>query len=314
MTESQNIGNEPIELSPLELNDFLKLAGFHQSRSHITTLHYLAMVDQGLQDGYSSLGLVNKSKAIEMKTDQIASSVPKDSFNDLQRFPGINAEAMITNAMLDEDKRFVEKKIFEKMWDLGEKSRKSLITGFWKFALDKFGWDFGTKIKGRSEDQKSKFIVSKIISRSNVIAKKSRRGPADFIVVSAGMAHLITNHPYFCFSSIAPGDPLSPAGIYQIGILGTGIKVFNNPSLPWNDTSVLIGKKTNNDSPGVHLIEYKREWLSIEEPPSPINYAPSTKKILLTRRAIEDVGESASDLFLVEKFRLPKKIFWKFYI
>jgi hypothetical protein len=128
------------------------------------------------------------------------------------------------------------------------------------------------------------------------------------------MAHLFTNHPYFCFSSIAPGDPLSPAGIYQIGILGTGIKVFNNPSLPWNDTSVLIGKKTNNDSPGVHLIEYKREWLSIEEPLSPINYAPSTKKILRTRRAIEDVGESASDLFLVEKFRMPKKIFWKFYI
>ena len=81
-----------------------------------------------------------------------------------------------------------QKTVMEKILELGEKSRKSRITGIWKFLFDKFKWDFGTKIKGKSEDQKSKFIVSKIISDVHYIG--GRLGEAREILWSVPLGFL----------------------------------------------------------------------------------------------------------------------------
>jgi hypothetical protein len=77
--------------------------------------------------------------------------------------------------------------------------------------------------------------------------------------------------------------------------------------------TVLIGRKTDDNSPGIYLIEYKRELMEYKDM-NPGTLAYGNKIVLNSRRAIEDVGDSASDYYLTEKFRCPKKIFWKFYI
>ena len=319
MFQFQNsaLSDEPVQLPDLEKNDFLKLIKSIKANFNVAQIHYLDMeVDPNSTDefGYKVMGLKSKKKDVEMKSYQVSSFINNEQIQDMGALHGLHLPNMLKGVLEKEDRMGAQKTVMEKMLELGEKSRKSRITGIWKFLLDKFKWDFGTKIKGKSEDQKSKFIVSKIISDAHYIGGKTRRGPGNFVVCSSGISHYIMDHPSFCYTANHEDRITIPSGdINQIGTLGGNLMVFVDPNMRWNDMTVLIGRKTDDSSPGIYLIEYKRELMEYKDMnPGTLEYG--NKIILNSRRAIEDVGDSVSDCYLTEKFRWPKKIFWKLYI
>jgi len=319
MFQFQNsaLAKEPVQLPDLEKNDFLKLVKPLKANFNIAQIHYLDMeMDPNATDefGYKTMGLRARKKDVEVKTYNVSSFVGNEQIQDLQALHGFDVTNMLKGVLESEDRMGAQKIVMEKMLELGEKSRKSRITGIWKFLFDRFKWDFGTKIRGKSDADKSKFIVSKIISDAHYIGGKTRRGPGNFVICSPGISHYIMDHPTFCYTSKQEERIASPSGdINQIGALGGNLMVFVDPNMKWNDMTAIIGRKTEENTPGIYLVEYKRELTEYKDMnPGTMSYG--NKIILNSRRAIEGVGDSASDYYLTEKFRCPKKIFWKFYI
>lgn len=200
-----------------------------------------------------------------------------------------------------------EQKLYNLYRSLGEKSEESIFLNkskykrFLKSIFPKL--TFPTYLGGLDDQQVFRLIISKILNYSNLIAAKSRRGPANFVVLNGQIGAYLQDHPTFV--PVATSNILTNA-VGQVYFIGTfsNMQVFVNPYLKWNDNKVVVGRKTTDNNPGVVCIEGEITENRVINDPQIIQ---TVSQML----AIKEYGTNPEDLYATISFNMNKKPLWR---
>ena len=205
---------------------------------------------------YPHLKLITKTKHIELQIYQVKSIIDEEAIADLKVFHAVDGEAMINSVLESESLMQRQKKLLDIYNILGEETADEILSGWKKFFKKIF-----PKVRYKSylindSIEGSKLLIYSIIRRSNLVAARSRRGPANFIVCNGQVGALIQDHPSFVYANNNESISLSDK-IRSIGSISENIEVFINPFQRFTDNNIIIGRKTQEHEPGVYIVENK---------------------------------------------------------
>jgi hypothetical protein len=146
-------------------------------------------------------------------------------------------------------------------------------------------------------------LTSVLLNLSNRIAIGSRRGPANWVVVSPQLAALIEDSPGFSYrkSGIVSNDPVPFFG--TLGNLRVYVDYATTADM------VVLGRDTAQNSPGLYLLEGGEEFSEIEVPDA---LMISQKIIYRKRMALAMVGDDhqATSLYYALRIQPGKTPLW----
>ncbi len=244
-------------------------------------------------DGYPVIAMEAQQLTIQAATYQTSSEIQLNTVDDLQQLHGIDAISLNTTILIEEAKNKIEQTLFNKYAALGRESYYSDFSKWQRFLNKYFKFEFPIYCKS---DQ----ICAKILEISLKIAKKSRRGPANFVVVSPQVFSIIADSPLFEFYEKEDSDRLHLYGVGKINY----IQVFVNHLAKSHD--VVIGTTTLDNNPGVIYGEYSRQLLQNE---NPVNQ--TIRLELRDRYAIQEKGNSAKNSYYTVPVEFNKKSIWR---
>jgi hypothetical protein len=265
------------------------------------TVSYLEMVTSttGEEDGIGQIGLQVKNKHIEALTYQVEAEHSKEKMADL-RSMGIDLDTEMISVLNNESYLTMEKQLHNKYHDMGIQTyRKSY--GKWKSFLNKY---FKLEFPIYSEADK---ICSKILLLSQMTAIRTRRGPANFVVVSPMMASLLMDDPSTIIKTSEIENSMS---IYSPMSIADRIKVFIDPKMKYDNMTVILGKTTENGNEGVVTGQYSRQFMKVDSVGA-MDFLPITKYQLRDRYVVTDINESSADGFFTVDFVIGKKPLWR---
>jgi hypothetical protein len=292
--------NEPILEIPFSKNEFLDTTLRLKMNGPTSEINYLEMEEVGMEEeGMSQISLKMKRKTITTSTYQVNAENPKTNLENLKDF-GINIDDQMTSILISESDLNMQKLVKEKYLSLGVKFERSTWNK-WKTFLNKhFQLEFPEFFKDHND------LINKIFMLSNLIAAKTRRGPANFITTSPKIASILAEDPRT--QLISTGIYNGP-GIRPFAIINDKIKVFIDPTFKFDDETVIIGKNTDEGNTGVVLGEYSRQMMKIEGLSS-MDFTLTDKYQLRDRITVSEIGDK--DLgYYTTKFVIGKKPFWR---
>jgi hypothetical protein len=238
--------------------DFLETAkNLETTHSHGTITYLDFNLDPSTSDkDYPHLKLNTKTKHIELQTYQVKSRIDEDVIADLKLFHAVDGEGMVRSVLESESLIQRQKNLLNIYNILGEETAGEILTG-WKKTIKKIFPKIRYKTYLINDSiEGSKLLIYSIISRSHLIAARSRRGPANFIICNGQVGSLIQDHPSFVY--INNNIPVSLSDkIRSIGSIAGNIEVFINPFQRFTDNNIIIGRKTQEHEPGVYIVENK---------------------------------------------------------
>ena len=237
--------------------DFLETAkNLETGHSHGTITYLDFNLDPSTSDkDYPHLKLMTKTRHIELETYQVKSRIDEELIADLKVFHAVDGEAMVRSVLESESLIQRQKKLLDIYNILGEESSNEILTG-WKKTIKKIFKKirYNTYLINDSIEG-SRLLIYSILSKSNLIAARSRRGPGNFIICNGQVGTLIQDHPSFVYLENKVYSNTSDK-IRSIGIIGN-IEVFINPFQRFTDNNIIIGRKTQEHEPGVYIVENK---------------------------------------------------------
>jgi len=262
-----------------------------------------------------ALGLQVFTKFIQVGTYQVSVSVTQEQIQDLNKQWGIDVIAMIENAGINEISQSINKHILSRAFGLGWKNHikaneveginfnlrtDSSVAGTSNaYAYPGEGTDTsGTMtIPGytavpvaattsfENEDTAIKRIMARIMGAGSVVAQRGRRGPANFIVTNIKMATALQSNAQYAFSPIANTFNQTNGSLYPLGTI-SGMTLYVDPNMIYEDTRVLVGRKGASDEPGVVFCPY----LMAESVKLITEGTGAPKVIIKSRYALVDAG------------------------
>jgi hypothetical protein len=239
-----------------------------QKRKTISDLVYVAETDHPnmtltyLDFSYSTpskneepvqMGLKAITKFIELETYQASSSMGREQLQDIRALHGIDAQEMLNSVLTNEMEQTLSKKITSTLYELGEKSMLAERTKFQRWANKWFGYEPKEYLGVIDTPDFIRLLTAKILKKSNLIAVRCRRGPANFILTGPQIGAMLMDSHIFQMEPLNAGNGLynTNAQPYYTGSFG-GMDVYVDPYMKWNDKRILLGRKTNDPSqPGV---------------------------------------------------------------
>jgi hypothetical protein len=273
---------------------FLDTANRVKMAEPVGTFMFLEAADSiDIGDGYPVIAMEAQQLTIQAATYQTSSEIQLNTVDDLQQLHGIDAISLNTTILIEEAKNKMEQTLFNKYAALGRESYYSDFSKWQRFLNKYFKFEFPIYWKS---DQ----ICAKILEISLKIAKKSRRGPANFVVVSPQVFSIIADSPLFEFYEKEDNDRLHLCGVGKIN----HIQVFVNHLATSHD--VVVGMKTLDNNPGVLYGEYSRQLLQNE------NRKTNTVRLELRDRCvIQEKGNSAKNSYYTVPVEFNKKSIWR---
>ena len=287
------IVNEPITVLPFPSSEFLKTSLRVQMQQPIGLVNYLEMVNESTtgedgEDGIGRIGLQVRNQHIEAKTYQVQSEHSKEQESDLGRF-NIDMVTQISSMLNNESLDNMEKILYKKYYDLGLETHIKSINK-WRRFLSKY---FKLSFPIYTESDK---ICSKILILSNMVAIRTRRGSANFVVVSPMIASLIAEDPK---SELLKLESIQHnAGLYPFAIIADRVKVFIDPKMTYDNSTIVLGKTTEEGNTGVVMGEYSRQLFKNDTYDS-VNLIPTIKFQLIDRFVIADIGNDSNNVFFL---------------
>jgi hypothetical protein len=246
------------------------------------------------------LGLSSFTKFVELSEERVTSTISREQIQDIQKLHDIDANAMLCSALENEMDQTIDRRIRTVMNGLASGAAESESTKFQKWANKWFGYEPKYFLGEVNSQEFSRKLVTKILLHTNKIAKKCRRGPANFIICGSEMGSIIQDHSSFIFNPLDNGArSLRSAGLYYVGHLA-GLEVYVDPYMKWADKRITLGRKTTTlDQPGIVFItqEPTKETIASVD-------TLESKVIIQQRMYIGAVG-SAQDMFY--EFQISEK-------
>ena len=244
----------------------------------------------------AEVGLTVFTKFIQLETYKATSSMARE-LQDIQAIPGIDTEAMLKSVPSNEMEQTISKEITSTIYGLGEMSMLSDRTKFQKWANKWFGYEPKKYLGVIDTPDFVRKLGTLVISRSNMIAAKCRRGPANFILTGPQMGSMLIDHGAFQMAPLGSDNSGYNRGAqpYYAGSFA-GMDLYIDPYMRWSDKRILLGRKTTDPSqPGVIYIKGKRSTELIADSAS---MAP--KVTLEQRAAIVAYGSAQSAFYMIE--------------
>lgn len=250
------------------------------------------------------------SKAVEAGTEEVLAEITKTQLKDLNAY-GVDGMAQIYKAAQNELAQTLNKDILQKQFRLGVTSHTKLnaasgvnlnllisdpgVTatkdlsafGIAEFrdadGVDRMG-EF-TAIKSseantsaENDATRARKLVKRILLASNVISNVGRHGAGDFAVVNVTIASALQDIKGIRDYSFENSLQTQKRNLYQIGEV-MGVKIYVDPNMGFNDNRILVGRKGDEQSPGLKAFIY-----SLAESISTISETSMAPKVCVTSR------------------------------
>jgi len=223
---------------------------------------------------------------------QCTTTVQSSTMEDLKSLHGADGIEMSMSVLKNEMHAGIQKRLYEKYASLGSTNRESKKTKWRKWVEKTFN---------RQLPEYTEKLVSRILKISNQIASDSRRGPAQFVIVSPRTLSEMQKDPRFLYVIQSKEHHFPIAG--QI----PGMNVYVNAGGHRDSNQIVIGRKTSGaGEPGVYYCEYSNDIDTYEDPIS-----MDTKIRFLSRHVIKEVGQTPRSLYYTEDMIIGKKPWWR---
>lgn len=286
---------------------------FLETAKHLSTDNSYAMVNyldfsstSKYNDKYPHLKLVSMNKVVELESFKIRSTINQDTISDLKLFHSVDGESMVKEVLDHESIQMKQNKLLSIYNNLAEISSGEILNR-WKKTIKKIFPNIKYKIYlNNNSTEGSNNLIQQIIRNSNIIASRCKRGSGDFIICNAFIGTLIQDHPSFVYSD--PGKVYSNTSpnIRSIGHILGRINVFIDPNKRFKDNTLIVGKSTQNDDPGVYIVENKSSREIIET-----SLQDFKKEMALIERLAFVETESSHKNFIKIEVEFKRKPLWR---
>jgi len=254
---------------------------------------------------YKSLSLKTKTKFIETLTFKVRTKINKELEKDLSYYHGLeksNVNSLSNSTLIHEALNGAQKRLYDLYKKIGNTSNEEVnYSTRWKRFLYR---TVGIKPITYTDD-----VARSIIVFSNLIAARSRRGRGNFVIVNSRIGSLLQDSKYFSYIG-SDRITLVDRSIIKIGNI-SGISVYVNNYLKWNENEIVVGRKSEVNSPGVYYLEYMRDIQDSELIVNPSDLVPCIIRELTERSATVCVGDSGNKLYYTARVETTKKPLWR---
>jgi hypothetical protein len=279
-----------------------------EAKEGVGTITYLEPRMEKAEKGRHQItSLAASTKFFQLESYQVSSLVQTEILKDLEFSHGIKGESFFIGVLENELTQLKDKKTYEKFKNLGVNQHKENLTPWKKwtgkiFKNLKFYSYLGPESKQTELVEK---LASQVVLRSHLIAAKTRRGAANFLICNSRIGSYLSHHPSFTHVSLNGKTTQNSGEIYPIGVIFDRIKVFVNPRLTWNDTSIVLGRKCSENEPGIYFVEKEPEVIEIQE------YGTPNKRITIKQRmAWVEAGNTSTNYFTFD-VQFKNKPLWR---
>jgi hypothetical protein len=284
---------------------FLETAKHLYSKTPTFTIPYL---DQELK-GENELKLVTKIKNVQLETYTIKSSINESAIEDLKVFHAVDGESMVKSVLESESLIQRHKKLSGLYKELGGISENELLSKWQKTIKKIFPSIKYKKYLTNPFKEGSDLLVRSIIMNSNLIAARSRRSGADFILCGRAVATLIQDSPNFIYNDINTISISNGNEINSIGNINGRISVLVDNNIAFSDNTIILGRITRDHESGVYIVEDSSSKEIIET--SNWEGFSMIKNILLIERLAFVSMENSHKNFIKYEVSFSKKHLWR---
>lgn len=260
------------------------------------------------------------TKMVQMGSFEVTGSVTRQQLQDMPLY-GIDVVGKVLEAMQNELSQAINNRILDRLFKLGvtnaqlQKAYQNVdlnlfLTGAGATSDTKDLKDFAAASKFIGIDGKNaaenwgpvknatkntaaenvythqRRIMSRCLAATNLIANVSRFGRANWIVTNTQILSALQDCANFVVAPMV--NTLSQDGSQSIYFAGSiaGLNVYVDPFMPWDDTRVLVGRKSDGKTPGVVFMPY----ILADTVQTVVEGTMAPKLLVNSRFAIVDAG------------------------
>ena len=239
----------------------------------------------------NTLGIRHFTKLVQMGSYEVTGSVTRQQLQDLPAY-GIDVIGKILEQMQNQISQEINNRILDRLFRLGVTNAINLaytqpnsnlnlyltndangilngkaFTSFGAYKKyvgingEKAPADWTIKAanmlsNGESFMSNQRRIASRILAAANLITNVSRHGRPSWIVTNTQVLTALQDNANFVVAPMT--NTLSQDGAQSIYFAGSiaGLNVYVDPYMKWDDTRVLVGRKSKGDDPGVVFMPY----------------------------------------------------------
>ena len=263
------------------------------------------------------------TKMIQMGSYEVTGSVTRQQLQDMPLY-GIDVVGKVLEAMQNELSQAINNRILDRLFRLGvtnaivQKTYQNVDLNLYlagaSAAAEKELKDFSAARKFVGVNNESLFgdkafawgkvknatkntaaenvythqrrIMSRVLAATNLIANVSRFGRANWVVTNTQILSALQDCAGFVVAPMV--NTLTQDGSQSIYFAGSiaGLNIYVDPYMTWDDTRVLVGRKSDGKTPGVVFMPY----ILCDTVQSIVEGTMAPKLLVNSRFAIVDAG------------------------
>ena len=203
-------------------------------------------------------------KTVEIGVAHVSAAIRLSEVNDYKKMYGVDIVQRTQAQLLNQISQTISTEIVEKVKELGLRNRSTVaavpyVLANWGPITDPKQFDISvplvaSTLGGEHNASIARFLMKKIETASYYIATDGRISSADFMVVSGTIAAQIKTMNGYSINAndikLSIQGQLAPAGTFN------GIKVYVDPYMNPNDTTIYLGRKGKAEEPGLKFLAY----------------------------------------------------------
>lgn len=205
------------------------------------------------------------TEKVEAKTIQVKGAITREQIQDLKAY-GIDALAQVEAELVNELTQHINREILDNIFELGAQNHQEAeafegINLNTYFVAEPGADDIAGYVKsyvgGGAETLGTiqRRIMSKVLAASNLIAQRGRRGAGTFAVCSAGIATALQDCAGFVAYPLSNTINQNAGSLYPVGAI-SGVSIYVDPNMPWDNQKIVVGRKGTDKEPGVVFMPY----------------------------------------------------------
>lgn len=265
----------------------------------------------------NTIGARMFSKLVQMGAYEVTGTVTRQQLQDMPLY-GIDVIGKVLEAMQNQISQEINNRILDRVFKLGVENYKlqrdyqgvdlNLFLGD-AVATSKKLKDFSAYEKFVGIDDKTvngeisipnaiqntaaenvtthqRRIMSRVLAASNLIANVSRYGRGNWVVTNTQVLSALQDCAGFVVAPMQ--NTLTQDGSSSIYFAGSiaGLNIYVDPFMTWNDTRVLVGRKSDGNTPGVVFMPY----ILADTVQTVVEGTMAPKLLVNSRFAIVDAG------------------------
>lgn len=238
----------------------------------------------------NTIGARMFTKLVQMGSYEVTGAVTRQQLQDMPLY-GVDVIGKVLEAMQNEISQAINNRILDRLFKLGVDNAKlqhdyqgvdlnlyfaNPTTGndtlpLGSFTAAKFmkdsdgsteyqkGWDVKNATQNTAAENvhtHQRRIYSRALAAANLIANVSRFGRGQFLVTNTQVLSALQDCAGFVVAPMS--NTLTQDGSNSLYFAGSiaGLQVYVDPYMNWDDTRVLVGRKSDGNTPGVIFMPY----------------------------------------------------------